>query len=149
MDELIKSLPNVLRAAGQSPEVAEAAAIAAFRYAAGSGLREHAVPLRLEGRTLVVAVPDPIWQNQMIAMTGQLLFRVNSILGQSSVTRIEIVVDPKLNISKQTTTEEPAEPVEAYLSLELWSAANAIQDTSLRKNFLKAATASLKRRKEI
>jgi hypothetical protein len=149
MDELIKSLPIVLRAAGQSQEVAEATAIAAFRYAAGPGLREHAVPLRLQERTLVVAVNDQIWQKQMTSVASQLVFRVNSILGQSSVTRIEVIVEPMVNTARKSTTEEDVEPVEADVSPELWAAANAIQDTALRKNFLKAASASLKRRTQM
>jgi hypothetical protein len=44
MNQLIKSLPQVLRASGNSPEVAEAAAIAAWKFVAGDGLKEHAVP---------------------------------------------------------------------------------------------------------
>ena len=39
MNQLIKSLPNVLRAANDSEEVAEAAAIAAWKHAAGDGLK--------------------------------------------------------------------------------------------------------------
>ncbi len=72
-------------------EVAEAAAIAAWKHAAGDGLKEHAVPLKLEHRTLTVAVADAIWQKQLHSMRGQLLFRVNSILGQPVVGAIEFV----------------------------------------------------------
>ena len=97
MNQLIKSLPGVLRAAGDSAEVAEAAAIAAWKHAAGDGLKDHAVPLKLENRTLTVAVADAIWQKQLHSMRGQLLFRVNSILGQPIVSAIEFVIDPKLS----------------------------------------------------
>ena len=70
MNQLIKSLPTVLRASGNAAEVAEAAAIAAWKHAAGDGLKEHAVPLRLEGRTLIIAVADRIWQKQLTSMRG-------------------------------------------------------------------------------
>src|SRR5215475_6349105 len=93
MNQLIKSLPVVLRAAGDSEEVAQAAAIAAWKHAAGDGLKDHAVPVRLENRTLTVAVADMIWQKQLHAMRGQMLFRINSILGQPIVSAIEFVVD--------------------------------------------------------
>src|ERR1043165_5235117 len=96
MNQLIKSLPQVLRAAGNSAEVAEAAAIAAWKHAAGDGLKEHAVALRLENRTLTIAVADRIWQKQLNSMRGQLLFRVNTILGQSLVSAFVFVIDPKL-----------------------------------------------------
>ena len=96
MNQLIRSLPGVLRAAGDSTEVAEAAAIAAWKHAAGNGLTEHAVALKLENRTLTIAVADAIWQKQLNSMRGQLLFRVNSILGQPLVNTLDFVVDPKL-----------------------------------------------------
>src|ERR1043165_2178473 len=96
MNQLIKSLPNVLRAAGGSAEVAEAAAIAAWKFAAGEGLKDRAVPVKLEQRTLTVAVADAIWQKQLHSMRGQLLFRVNSILGKPLVSALEFVIDSKL-----------------------------------------------------
>ena len=138
MNQLIKSLPQCLRAAGDSTEVAEAAAIAAWKHAAGDGLKEHAVPLKLEDRTLTVAVADAIWQKQLHSMRGQLLFRVNSILGQPIVGAIDFVIDPKL---AKTHVEQPntREPLDNEVPLELWSAANAIQDKELRKKFLKTA----------
>jgi predicted nucleic acid-binding Zn ribbon protein len=97
MEGLIKSLPAVLRASGNAPEVAEAAAIAAWKHAAGEGLRDHAVPLGLQDRTLKIAVADPIWQKQLHLMRGQMLFRVNSLLGQPIVGELEFIVDPNLS----------------------------------------------------
>ena len=144
MNQLIKSLPGVLRAAGDSAEVAEAAAIAAWKHAAGNGLKEHAVPLKLENRTLTIAVADAIWQKQLHSMRGQLLFRVNSILGKPLVGALDFVVDPKL---VKPLVEQPAQQDEVpdnEVPLELWSAANAIQDKDLRKKFLKTALLSLR-----
>lgn len=96
MEGLIKSLPAVLRASGNAPEVIEAAVIAAWKHTAGDGLKEHAVPLGLEDRTLRIAVADAIWQKQLHTMRGSLLFRVNTLLGQPLVSSIEFIVDSKL-----------------------------------------------------
>ncbi|HEY0729408.1 MAG TPA: DciA family protein [Pyrinomonadaceae bacterium] len=96
MEGLIKSLPAVLRASGNAPEVIEAAAIAAWKHAAGDGLKEHAVPLGLQDRTLRIAVPDAIWQRQLHTMRGSMLYRVNTLLGQPLVNSIEFIIDPKL-----------------------------------------------------
>ena len=145
MNQLIKSLPGVLRAAGDSTEVAEAAAIAAWKHAAGDGLKEHAVPLKLEQRTLRVAVVDAIWQKQLHSMRGQLLFRVNSILGQPVVSAIEFEIDSKL-FKTRSEQPPPEEPLDNEVPLELWSAANAIHDKELRKSFLKTAMTALRRR---
>ena len=146
MNQLIKSLPAILRAAGDSEEVAEAAAIAAWKHAAGDGLKGHAVPVRLENRTLTVSVADAIWQKQLNSMRGQLLFRVNTLLGQPIVGAIEFLIDPGL-AAAQAEQEKPAdEQLDNQVPLELWSAANAIHDKELRKSFLKTASLSLKRR---
>ena len=145
MNQLIKSLPGVLRAAGDSEEVAEAGAIAAWKFAAGDGLKDHAVPLKLENRTLSVAVSDAIWQKQLHSMRGQLLFRVNSILGRPVVGAIEFTIDPAL-AAAQVEEQQPEESLDNEVPLELWSAANAIQDKELRRKFLKTAALALKRK---
>jgi hypothetical protein len=146
MNQIIKSLPQVLRASGNAPEVAEAAAFAAWKYAAGDGLRAHAMPMKLDEGKLTISVSDAIWQKQLHLMRGQLLFRVNSILGQPVVRVLEFVVDPGL---AKAHAEQPAKanaPLDNEVPLELWSAANAIQDKELRRSFLKTALMALKRR---
>ncbi len=147
MNQLIKSLPQVLKAAGDSSEVAEAAAIAAWKHAAGDGLKEHAVALKLENRTLTVAVADPIWQKQLTSMRGQLLYRVNTILGQPLVSAFEFVIDPKLANTSVKPSTQHEDLLDNEVPLELWSAANAIHDKELRKSFLKTALLSLKRKR--
>lgn len=101
MEALIKTLPAVIRASGNAPEVIEAAAIAAWKHAAGGGLKEHAVPVCLQDRTLKIHVADVIWKNQLHAMRGQMLFRVNSLLGQPLVGAIEFVVDTNFYANKR------------------------------------------------
>src|ERR687889_1083180 len=95
MDDLIHALPKLLRAAGEAEEVAEAAAFVAWRRVAGEALRTSAVPFRLYRKTLVVAVPDITWRRQLEEVSGQLVFRLNSLLGQAVVTYIEFRVDPQ------------------------------------------------------
>lgn len=101
MEALIKALPAVLRASGNAPEVAEAAALAAWKHAAGEQLKDHALPLSLQDRILRVAVRDAIWQKQLHSMRGQMLFRVNSLLGQPIVGAIEFIIDPNLYADKR------------------------------------------------
>ena len=145
MDDLIRALPNLLRAAGESEEVAEAAAFVAWRRAAGEQLRGQAVPFRLHGKHLVVAVVDTSWRKQMEAISNQLIFRINSVLGHALVTYIEFRVDP------QTVREERARLRRAEPDPErherralkkargLAPSAAAIKDEDLRRRFLLAA----------
>lgn len=144
MEELIKTLPILLRTIGDDPEVATAAAVTAWKRAAGDGLREHAVPIALTDGTLVVAVADAVWQKQLGAMRDQLVFKTNSILGQPLVKRIELVVD-RTRVRPQPLSTD-TEETELEIPTELLSAANAISDKQLRNTFVRAASRALERR---
>jgi hypothetical protein len=145
MDDLIRALPKLLRAAGEAEEVVEAAALVAWRRVAGEALRGCAVPFRLYRKTLIVAVPDTTWQKQLEAVSGQLLFRVNSMLGQALVTYIEFRVDQqtvreeraRLQLSNADRTVQERRALER--AGELNAAASAIRDDELRRRFLLAA----------
>lgn len=151
MDALIRALPELLSAAGDNDEVAEAAARIAWTRAAGEPLCQHAVPFRLYHKTLVIAVSDAIWQKQMSVLSGQLLSRLNSMLGKGTITFIEFRIDPT-TVTKERASHTPvarAETAESILRSvpnELIVAANSIQDESLRRRFLLAAGANIKRR---
>ncbi len=153
MDGLLKSLPTILRAAGDSAEVAEAACFAAWKHAAGEALRELAVPLRFGQKTLVVAVIDETWQKQLQSLSGQLLARVNSILGQSLVTFLEFRVEPKVVTDACSRLKQPAGQrgeldvmqLDQVVPMELVAAAAGIEDKDLRRAFLGAAISCLKR----
>ena len=145
MEELLKSLPKVLRAVEDSPELKEAAALAAWKHAIGDGLKPHTTAKRLEGKTLIVAVRDTIWQNQLSTMKSHLLFRVNSILGQPLLNNIVLVIDPK-SLKVASPEKKADETLDNEVPLELWAAASAIEDRQLRQKFLRAATAALNRK---
>jgi predicted nucleic acid-binding Zn ribbon protein len=149
MDKLIKTLPAILKAAGASAEVAEAACIAAWRHAVGEGLSSHAVPFQLQNQTLVVVVADNIWKKQLEQMRGQLLFRLNSVLGQALVKTIELRIDPnKLAKVRGTAVESTKKPLDYNVPGELLIAATDIKDVELRRAFLGAATSCIRRLEE-
>lgn len=144
MDKLINTLPAILRASGNSEEVTEVACKAAWNNAVGEGLRAHAVPVQFTNSTLVVAVADGIWKRQLEQMCGQLLFRLNSVLGQPLVKSIELRVDP--NVLSERASDAKPERTDAYaIPIELLSAAAWIEDTELRRAFLGAAMSCVKR----
>ena len=80
-------------------------------------------------------------------MRGQLLYRVNTILGQPLVSSFNFVVDRERAKPRVEQREHEEELLDNEVPLELWSAANTIHDKELRKNFLKTALLSLKRKK--
>ncbi|HEX7177436.1 MAG TPA: DUF721 domain-containing protein [Pyrinomonadaceae bacterium] len=151
MDDLFRAMPKLLRAAGESEEVFEAAACAAWRRVAGEGVRGLAVPFRLYRKTLVVAVTDATWQKQLEAISPQLIFRLNSLLGQAIVTYIEFRIDPQTvrrerarlraqeGPAAAATTEAHEEHALQSAGVDLQRAAAAISDEALRRRFLVAA----------
>ncbi len=147
MDRLIKTLPAILKASSASEEVAEAACIAAWKHAVGEGLSRHAVPVQLQNSALVVAVADDVWKKQLEHMRGQLLFKLNSVLGQALVKSIELRVDPKRIEPARATPAGTNKGHDAgyEIPVELLTAAAAIEDVDLRRAFLGAATSCVKR----
>jgi predicted nucleic acid-binding Zn ribbon protein len=146
VEELIKTLPQILRSIGDDPEVATAAAATAWRRVAGDGLRQHAVPIALKEGALTVAVADAVWQKQLASMRDQLIFKTNSILGQPLVKRIEFVVDPKLAAPRGAKQEQTDQQIE--VPLEILTAASTISDQQLRQKFVRAATSAMHERQK-
>lgn len=146
MEDLIRALPQLLKTAGESDELFEAAAFVAWRRAAGEGMRGLAVPFRLYRKTLTVAVPDVTWRKQLEAISPQLIFRLNSLLGQALVTYLEFRIDPQtVRLERErgrAGDERLSEAQEANAlrrAAELQEAAEAIRDEELRRRFLVAA----------
>ncbi|MEP6569422.1 MAG: DUF721 domain-containing protein [Acidobacteriota bacterium] len=150
MDKLIKYLPAILRASDSSPELVEAACIAAWKHAVGEGLSGHAVPVQLQSGALVVVVADNAWKKQLEHMCGQLLFRLNSVLGEPLVKSIELRVDPRTLESLRTAQASKGKGRDAdyRVPAELLTAAAGIEDADLRRAFLGAATSCVRRLEE-
>jgi hypothetical protein len=146
MDKLIQTLPAILKASGASEEVAEAACMAAWKHAVGEGLSGHAIPIQLQDQTLVVAVADSIWKKQLEHMRGQLLFRLNSVLGQTLAKSIELRIDPeKIELARAQQASTSKGQVDHEVPPDLLSAAAGIADVELRRAFLGAATSCVRR----
>jgi hypothetical protein len=150
MDALIRALPKLIAAAGASEEVTEAAARIAWRRVAGEPLWQHAVPFRLFRTTLVISVSDAIWQKQMAPLSAQLLSRLNAMLGRGTITFIEFRIDPD-TVKRERGELHPvgaklgAEEILNSLPDEIVMAAKSIADEALRRRFLLAAGANIRR----
>lgn len=150
MEQLINSLPALLQAAGDTKEIRETFAIVAWDHVAGEGLRQQTAPIGLQEHRLIVAVTDDIWRRQLELMSKQLLFQLNSLLGQAVVTFIEFQVHPETIIAarakRQATENLRQKPAgEMVIPFELVTAAAEIHDSRLRKAFLGAAMSCARR----
>ncbi|HWN08171.1 MAG TPA: DciA family protein [Pyrinomonadaceae bacterium] len=146
MESLIKALPALLKSSHAPEEVAEAACIAMWKQAVGEGLSAHAVPIQLREQRLTVAVEDNLWKRQLEQMRGQLLSRMNYVLGQGIVKSIELRVEPKQVVAlRGAAPEAKKEDYQREVPAELVSVAATIEVVSLRRAFLGAATSCIRR----
>jgi hypothetical protein len=142
MIDITRLLPRMLRA---NPELA---AQMAWTQAAGPGLRRNAVPVQLQGKVLTVSVADALWQKQLQSMAGELLFRINTLLGGNKIDEIVFRIAPgDLPKPELRRTERASKARELNeLPTELLFAASSIADEELRARFLRAADNLISRR---
>ena len=147
MNSLLKMLPAMIRLSGDNEEVREQAVFAAWRAVAGQQIAHNCAPFQLQQKHLVVAVLDATWKKQLQAVSGQYLFRINSLLGSPLVTLIEFRVNRKFVAAHQPPDAHPVEFTHLHeLEEELQSSAACIKDEALREKFLRAAAKCLERR---
>ena|SRR5437762_13084422 len=150
MDQVINSLPALLRVAGDVEEVALMAARAAWGHVVGEVLRNHTLATDFREKRLSVVVSDAVWQRQLESMSGPLLYRLNSLMGDGAITFIEFRIDPGMLDSrsrKSQETERRADAVEP-IPVELISAAASIRSPELRRALLGAASSALRRKSQ-
>lgn len=146
MNSLLKMLPTMIRLSGDNEEVREQAAFVAWRAVAGPQVAYNCAPFRLYQKHLVIAVLDNAWKKQMESLSGQYLFRINSLLGGPYVTFIEFRIDRKTVLTSRPPEEKEFEFHHTEeIGEELKSSADRIKDQSLREQFLRAAAKSLER----
>lgn len=135
----------MIRHAGDSDDVREQAVFAAWLVAVGGPIRKVTAPIRLERKTLIVAVPDATWRTQLMSMRGQALFKLNSLLGAPLVTTIEYVVNPDVIVREPEVPEEVKFTAPEEQALPLRKEADRIPDPEIRETFLRAAGKCLER----
>ncbi|MDQ3798398.1 MAG: DUF721 domain-containing protein [Acidobacteriota bacterium] len=156
MNELFRALPALLRQMEDNESLRQAVVFAAWRRIAGEGLREHAVPLRLFQKHLIVAVMSETWKKHLEHLSGQMIFKLNSTLEQPLVTFIEFRVDEETVKEERAKSQKKAldDERQRQVALEqvtpqMRRAADRIKDENLRYQFLLAAGSCLARKKNM
>lgn len=156
MNELFRALPALLRQMEDNESLRQAVVFAAWRRIAGEGLREHAVPLRLYQKHLIVAVMSETWKKHLEHLSGQMIFKLNSVLEQPLVTFIEFRLDEETikeerakRDQRKFDAESDREIALEQVSPQMRAAADAIKDENLRYQFLLAAGSCLARKKKM
>ena len=146
MMSLLNLLPQLLRTIGESDEGREQAVFAGWSAAVGSQVRKVTAPVRLDRKTLIVAVLDATWRTQLKRMSGQALFRLNSLLGAPTVTGIEFVINPDFVLHQHEAPPEITFDAPDLQAQPLKADAEQIRDPKMRATFLRAAGKCLDRR---
>ncbi len=153
MQELFRALPKLLKEFEDTEEVREAVVFAAWRRIAGESLSEHTVPFRLFNKHLIVAVADKMWKRHLESLSGQMIFKLNSVLSQPIVTFIEFRIEAatlaaeRAKHQKQILSDEELKEIALdEVTPQLRRAADAIADDHLRYQFLLAAGSCLARK---
>jgi hypothetical protein len=156
MNELFRALPALLKQMEDNESLRQAVVFAAWRRIAGEGLREHAVPLRLYQKHLIVAVMSETWKKHLEHLSGQMIFKLNSALEQPLVTFIEFRVEEETvryerekNPKSPSNVERQREIALEEVTPKMRRAADAIKDENLRYQFLLAAGSCLARKKRM
>jgi hypothetical protein len=144
MDSIAKLIPAILKASGGDERMLESACISAWNLAVGEATWRGSRPVSLSGKTLTVAAIDAHWKRQLENLARQILFKLNSVLGQPAVTRIHIILDAEFvragqAVSLPEVTPAPRPPA------DITAAAAVITDEKLREQFLRTAGRCLSR----
>lgn len=148
MIDAVLLLPKILAGTGENAELSEIAAKIAWRRISGEGLRDHAIPTRLQEKTLLVSVADAVWQKQLQPMSAEFIFRVNKLLRRNVVERIEFRIDPRA-LGRGTAKHRSSSRVREPLPTAIVSSAAGIADPELRDRFMRAASNCIERRETL
>jgi hypothetical protein len=138
--------PKLLERAGDNPELAEAAAITAWKRIAGEGLEHHATPMSLRDGRLIVAVADDVWKKQLERMSKDLTFRINKLLRREVVTTIQFRVNARALKTRPDNAAASRKHVRP--PTDVIASAAEIEDVDLRERFIRAATNCIDHREE-
>lgn len=89
-----ESLDRLLGNLGSPTAGTVAAVFGRWPEMVGTRIAEHARPTGVRGGALFVVVDDPAWASELQWLGPQLVERVKGMLGDDSIDRIEVRVDP-------------------------------------------------------
>ncbi len=156
MDELFRALPVLLKELDGNEYIREAIVLAAWRKIAGEPLRDRTIATELDQKRLIVVVENDTWKKHLEALSGQMIFKINSALGQSLVTYIEFRVN-ELAVRNERRRlgrgwigpEEMEDLARNQITSKLERESESIADEKLRNLFLRAAGSALAQKERL
>ncbi len=103
----------------------EQMAQAAWPAAVGKRLADRTGRVTLYGTTMVVDVEDAIWQSQLTPMSGQILAKIEMLLGSGAIQKLEFRIGVMRRRPQKVEKPSP-----------LFDEGDGIQDPSFRKIYI-------------
>jgi hypothetical protein len=154
MQDILGSLPAILKELDPSGEAVEPVVFAAWKRCIDGTLAANVVPLRLEKNRLIAAVPNETWRRNVADLGPALAAKVNAAVGSTLVKFIEFQVNAAaVREHRQRSNQDDQQELERTVVVDqfvesLRPAAESIADGQLREQFLHAAASSLARPRE-
>lgn len=142
MKPLATLLPSLLRQCEASDPFTEQAVWALWKDIVGEPLARRTRPAKLRQSKLVVSVPSPAWKRQLCELQGEIISRLNQVLG-ITISRVEFRID--LTLEQLPQEGVSASPGRSSTSVNL--PLQGIEDEELRACIQAAAATCLDRRK--
>lgn len=156
MEDLFRALPALLKQFDDNDDLRQSVIFAAWRRIAGESLLEHAAAFQLDKKRLIVAVENDRWQKYLKELSGQMIFKINSALGQAMVTYIDFQVNEeavkaerKKSGKIQIDHEKEREIALEQITPKMRRAADSIKDDNLRYQFLLTAGSLLAKKENL
>lgn len=147
MERIGREVERELARGGSRDAIPLAALTAAWPTVVGDAIARQAWPLRIaRDGTLHVATSSATWANELAFLAGEIVERLEELLGPAAPARMRCAVGP---VPETAATSEPPAAVRAVPEIpseigeEADSAAAAIDDPDLRELVARAARASL------
>lgn len=86
---------------GLTDKLGEFQTLQVWKDAVGPALAQHTRPIRVYKGRIDVAVPSAVWRNQLIFMKGDIIARINVLMGKIAVTELRLI--------NQRSEEDPKE----------------------------------------
>lgn len=148
MEQVFGAIPSVLNGLASNGDVDEAVVFAAWKRCAGELLNERTAAIEFFENRLIVAVTDETWRRHLKDLSPQMLYKINSSLGDGTVRFIEFRIDEKVVDASRKLKTASTETAPPPVSESLTKAAESIGNEALRKQFLSAAAGYLERQKQ-
>lgn len=92
MEQLFSAIPSIVKGLEPNKEVNDALVFAAWNQVAGEQIVSRTKSLRFSKKRLIVDVQDETWRKNLDALSGQMLAKLNTSLGDGTVNFIEFRV---------------------------------------------------------